>query len=194
MDNYITGKLIKKLRENKKMTQQELAEKICVSDKAVSKWETGKGLPDISLIESLAKALDVSVIELMKGEYIINNNKHANMLKSNFYVCPICGNIIHSIGESIISCCGITLPKQEAEIEGENHQINCETIENEYYITLNHEMTKTHYISFIAYVTADRVEIVKLYPEQNAEARFLKRGGGIIYAYCNKDGLVEKKI
>ena len=115
MDNYITGKLIKKLRENKKMTQQELAEKICVSDKAVSKWKTGKGLADISLIESLAKALDVSVIELMKGEYIINNNKHANMLKTNFYVCPICGNIIHSIGESIIYCCGITLPKQEAE-------------------------------------------------------------------------------
>ena len=115
MDNYITGKLIKKLRENKKMTQQELAEKICVSDKAVSKWKTGKGLADIFLIESLAKALDVSVIELMKGEYIITNNKHANMLKTNFYVCPIYGNIIHSIGESIISCCGITLPKQEAE-------------------------------------------------------------------------------
>ena len=86
MDSYITGKMIKELRESKKMTQQELAEKICVSDKTISKWETCKGLPDISLIEPLAKALDVSIIELMKGEYIKNNNKNANMLKSHFYV------------------------------------------------------------------------------------------------------------
>lgn len=52
------------------MTQIELARKINVSDKTISKWETGKGLPDISLIETLAKALNVSVIELMSGEYV----------------------------------------------------------------------------------------------------------------------------
>lgn len=194
MNNYITGKIIKELRERKQLTQMELSEVIGVSDKTISKWETGKGLPDISLIEPLAKALEVSVIELMNGEYITNRNKSANMLKSNFSVCPICGNIIHTMGENINSCCGINLPILEAELENEKHTINCEIIENEYYISLEHEMTKEHYISFIAYITNDKCEIAKLYPEQNAEVRFTKKGNGIVYAYCNKDGLIKKYV
>ena len=116
------------------------------------------------------------------------------MLKSNFSVCPICANIIYSMGENINSCCGINLPILEAEPENEKHIINCEIIENEYFISIKHDMTKEHYISFIAYITNDRCEIVKLYPEQNAEARFLRRGKGIIYAYCNKDGLIKKIV
>ena len=194
MNNYVTGKIIKELRERKKLTQVELADIIGVSDKTISKWETGKGLPDISLIEPLTKTLEVSIIELMNGEYIINQNKSSNMLKSNFSVCPICGNIIHTMGENINSCCGINLPILEAELENEKHIINCEIIENEYYISIEHEMTKEHYISFIAYITNDRCEIVKLYPEQNAEVRFFKKGKGILYAYCNKDGLIKKYI
>ena len=192
MNNYITGKIIKELREKEQLTQLELADIIGVSDKAISKWETGKGLPDITLIEPLSKALKVSIIELMNGEYIINQNKSSNMLKSKFSVCPICGNIIHTMGENINSCCGISLPILEAENENKKNIINCKIIENEYYISIEHDMTKEHYISFIAYITNDRCEIVKLYPEQNAEARFLKRGKGIIYAYCNKDGLIKK--
>ena len=194
MNNYITGKIIKELREKQQLTQMELADSIGVSDKTVSKWETGKGLPDINLIEPLSKVLKVSVIELMNGEYIINKNQSSNMLKSKFYVCPICGNIIHTMGENTNSCCGINLPALEAEQVNEKHIINCEIIENEYYICMDHEMTKEHYISFIAYVTNDRCEIQKLYPEQNAEARFFKRGKGIIYAYCNKDGLIMKDV
>lgn len=194
MNNYITAKIIKELREREHLTQSELANIIGVSDKTVSKWETGKGLPDITLIEPLSKALKVSVIEFMQGEYIINQNKSGNMLKSKFSVCPICGNIIHSIGQNINSCCGINLPVLEAETENEKHIINCQTIENEFYIWVNHDMTKEHYISFIAYITDDRCEIVKLYPQQNAETRFFKRGKGIIYIYCNKDGLIKKNI
>ena len=194
MDNYITGKIIKELRENQKLTQQELADVLCVSDKAISKWETGRGLPDISLIEPLAKALKVSVIELMNGEYIINQNKSSNMMKSKFCVCPICSNIIHSMGDSVHSCCGITLPYLDAEQENAKHIINFERIENEIYVSMNHSMTKDHYISFFAYITKDKVEIVKLYPEQNAEARFFYKGKGLIYAYCNKDGLFIKTI
>ena len=194
MNNYVTGKIIKELREKKKLTQLELAKIIDVSYKTISKWETAKGLPDISLLERLSKSLGVSIIELIKGEYITNKNKSGNMKNSKFYVCPICGNIIHTIGENLVSCCGITLPVLEAESEDEIHSINCEVIENEYYITMNHPMTKQHYISFIAYFTNDRCEIVKLYPEQNAEVRFLKRGKGTIYAYCNKDGLIKKVL
>ena len=192
MNNYITGKIIKELREKEQLTQMELANLINVSDKTVSKWETGKGLPDITLIEPLSKALKVSVIELMNGEHIINQNKSCNILKSKFSVCPICGNIIFAMGENLNSCCGVSLPILEAELENEKHVINCEIVENEYYIWIEHEMNKEHYISFITYVTNDRCEIVKLYPEQNAEARFLKRDKGIIYAYCNKDGLIKK--
>lgn len=194
MNNYITGKIIKELREGKNLTQIELANMLNVSDKTISKWETGKGLPDITLIEPLSKALNVSVIELMNGEYITNQNKSSNMLKSSFSVCPICGNIIHTMGENINSCCGITLPILEADSENDKHIINCDVVENEYFISINHEMSKNHYISFIAYVTNDRCEVVKLYPEQSAEARFLRRGKGIIYAYCNKDGLIKKEI
>ena len=194
MNNYITGKIIKELRENKKLTQIELADIIGVSDKTISKWETGKGLPDISLIEPLSKALNVSVIELMNGEYVTNKNKASNMLKSKFSVCPICSNIVYTTGENTNSCCGITLPILEADLENENHIINCDVVENEYFVSVNHEMSKEHYISFIAYITNDRCEIVKLYPEQNAEARFLRRGKGIIYTYCNKDGLIKKDI
>ena len=194
MNNYITGKMIKELREKQNLTQIELADIIGVSDKTISKWETGKGLPDISLIESLAKALKVSIIELMNGEYITNKNKSSNMLKSNFSVCPICGNIIHTMGENINSCCGINLPILDAEIENEKHTINCQIVEDDYFISLEHEMTKEHYISFIAYITNNRCEIVKLYPEQNAEVRFYRRGKGIIYAYCNKDGLIKKYL
>ena len=194
MNNYITGKIIKELREKERLTQTQLANIINVSDKAISKWETGKGLPDITLIEPLSKALKVSVIELMNGEYIINQNKSSNMLKSKFLVCPICGNVIHSMGENIISCCGINLPILEAERENKEHTINCELVENEYYIWIKHNMTKEHYISFIAYVTNNRCEIIKLYPEQSAEARLFNRGKGTIYAYCNKDGLIKKEI
>lgn len=194
MNNYITGTAIRTLREKNKMTQQQLAEKLCVSDKTISKWETGKGLPDISLIEPLANVLKVSIPELLSGEQIINENRSANLLKSNLYVCPICGNIFHSTGEAMISCCGVTLPPLEVEEDDEEHQINCEKIEDEYFISMNHPMTKEHYISFVAYCIGNRFEYVKLYPEGNIEVRFFGRGHGILYWYCNHHGLFKKRI
>ena len=121
MNSYVTGTTIKQLREKKKMTQAELAERIGVSSKTVSKWETAKGLPDISLLQPLAQALGISVIELMNGEHITNRNISANMLRCKFYVCPICGNVIHSTGNAVVSCCGVTLPALEAEAADEAH-------------------------------------------------------------------------
>ena len=191
MNNYITGAVIKRLRENKKMTQEELAQKIFVTSKAVSKWETGKGFPDIGLLESLGKALDVSVIELLSGEDITNLNKSCNMVKGKFYVCPVCGNVIQTTGEAVISCCGITLPPLEAESPDNEHSLNVETIEDEYYVTLNHPMTKEHYISFIAAISDQGVQLVKLYPEADAQARFKISRVRKLYAYCNRHGLFE---
>ena len=194
MDSYITGAAIKSLREAKGLTQAELALRIGVTDKAVSKWETGKGLPDISLLQQLATALDTSVIELMTGVQIINKNRASNMLRTKFYVCPVCGNIIHAIGDTLISCCGITLPALEAEPFDATHPLSIEAVENEYFVSIQHDMTKQHYISFLAHVTVDRVHLVKFYPESNAETRLSLRGKGFLYAYCNIDGLMKQKL
>lgn len=194
MNTYITGSVIRRLRENKNMTQTELADKLGVSSKAVSKWETGKGLPDISLIESLSTTLGVSVMELMSGDTVVNKNVSSNVLRSKFYVCPVCGNVIRTMGDAVISCCGILLPPLEAEDIDDAHTITTQKVEDEHFITINHDMTKSHFISFIAYLTSDRVQFVKLYPEGNAETRFQLRGRGYIYIYCNKHGLMKKKI
>ena len=194
MNAYITGEIIKRLREQKGLTQTELAERIGVSSKAVSKWETAKGLPDISLIEPLAKALGCSVVELMSGENVINRNRSGNLLRAKFYVCPICGNIVHAMGESVISCCGIVLPPLEAEEMDGEHMTVVEPVEDEQFITVNHDMTKAHYISFLAYVTTDRMQLVKLYPEGNAQCRFQIRGRGYLYLYCNHHGLMKQKV
>ena len=189
MDNYVTGSLIKKLRESKKMTQEELAQKVCVSDKAISKWETGRGFPDIGLVEPLAKALGISVIELLSGVDIRNRNRSFDMNKCKFYVCPICGNVIQTTGEAVISCCGITLPPLEAEAMDEEHTIKLEVVEDEYYVTLDHSMSKTHYITFLAAVSDQGIQLVKLYPEGGAETRFKINRVERVYACCNRHGL-----
>ncbi len=194
MNMYITGATIKSIRESKGMTQTELADMLGVTGKAVSKWETAKGFPDISLLQPLATALDTSVIELMNGEQIINQNRSSNMIRTKFYVCPVCGNIVYAIGDTLISCCGITLPALEAEPFDENHKITIEQVEDEHFISIDHEMTKTHYISFLAFVTCDRIQFVKFYPEGNAETRLELRGNGFLYAFCNKHGLMKQKI
>ena len=194
MDTYVTGATVKRLREAKGMTQAELAGRLGVSSKAVSKWETGRGLPDISLLEPLANALGVSVMELMSGQAVFNRNVSCNMLRSKIYVCPVCGNPIHAAGEAAISCCGIQLPALEAEeVDGEHH-ITIEDVEDEKFITVHHDMTKAHYISFIAYATSDRFWLTKLYPEGNAETRFHFRGRGYLYIYCNRHGLMRQKV
>ena len=162
MDTYVTGAAVRQLREARGMTQAELGEKIGVSSKTVSKWETGKGLPDISLLQPLAQALGISLIELVNGEQISNKNVSANMLRSKFYVCPLCGNVIHALGSAVVSCCGITLPPLEAEEGDGDHGLRVENVEDEHFVTVHHPMTKTHFISFIAFVTSDRLQLVKL--------------------------------
>ena len=194
MNQYITGTTIKELREQKEMTQLQLAEVLGVSDKTVSKWETGKGYPDITLLEPIADAFGISLTELISGHRIKNENVSANMVRSKFYVCPICGNVIHSMGEAVIHCHGIQLLPSDAEATDEHHMIFIERVEDEYFVRIDHDMTKTHYISFIAAVSSDRCQMVKLYPEGEAEARFKINGVRRIYFYCNRDGLFSQDI
>lgn len=194
MNTYVTGSTIRQLREKRNLTQAELGEKIGVSSKTVSKWETAKGLPDISLLQPLAQALGISLIELMNGEPITNRNVSANLLRGKFYVCPVCGNVLHSTGSAVVSCCGITLPSLDAEEADEDHAVTVESVEDEHFITVHHPMTKAHFISFVAFVTCDRVQLVKLYPEGNAQTRLQLRGKGFLYYYCNRHGLFRKKV
>ena len=194
MDHYVTGAAIRALREKQGMTQAELAEKLCVSDKAVSKWETGRGFPDVSLLEPLGKALHVSVPELLCGQTVVNKNRAANMLKSLFYICPVCGNVLFARGDALISCCGIQLPALEAEEPDNAHRVNVQRVEDEIYVSSDHSMGKDHYLSFVAYMTPDRCETIVLYPEGNAEARFFYRGTGWLYYYCNQHGLFRQKV
>ncbi len=193
MNSYVTGAAVKTLREKKGLTQRQLADRIAVSDKAVSKWETGRGLPDLSLLEPLSSALGVSVAELLSGEQITNQNRAGNPLRGKFYVCPVCGNVIHAFGEGAFHCCGVALPPLEAEECDEEHEIQVEIWDLQTLISLDHPMEKDHYISFIAQVRYDRMELVKLYPEQRPEVRLSYWPGGAIFAYCNRHGLFRVK-
>ena len=188
--SYISGKTIKELRESKNLTQKQLGEIISVSDKTVSKWETEKGLPDISVLEALAAALGVSVAELLSGESIVNKNRAGNIRKTKFYVCPVCGNVITALGEGVFSCCGISLPALSAE-KAEESSYEIERPENDVFIRFNHPMTKEHYISFAAIMAFDGIMIKKLYPEQEPEVRFPNFSKGKIFFFCNRDGLFE---
>jgi DNA-binding XRE family transcriptional regulator/desulfoferrodoxin (superoxide reductase-like protein) len=196
MNNYVTGAAIRELREKNGMTQSALADRIGVSAQAVSKWENGRGLPDIALIEPLAKALGISVVELISGEYVTNKNRASNMKRSSIYVCPICGNVIRSTGEAVISCCGVTLPALDAEEPDSDseHDFIVKKEGGEIFVSTGHDMWKTHYISFFAYVTDQSFETFKLYPEGIADAYFADRGHGYVYMYCNRHGLFRKRV
>ncbi len=194
MNQYVTGTVIKELREKNHFTQAELAEKLNISDKTVSKWETAKGYPDISMLEPIANVFGISVAELLSGNAINNVNVSANMMRSKFYVCPVCGNIVHSMGEAVIHCHGVQLMPCQAEETDEKHKISIEKVEDEYYVRIDHDMTKQHYISFVAAMSADKIQMIKLYPEGNAEARFPIRAVRKIFFYCNRDGLFSMKV
>ena len=188
------GEIIRKKREEKGLTQAQLAKTLGVTAKAVSKWETGAGLPDVALFEPLSAALALSVTELFSGEAVNNRNRAANMMKTKFYVCPVCGNIVHSVGEIAVSCCGVTLPPLAAKEEDEAHRLSVAPVEDEWFVESSHPMEKDHFLSFAALVQSERVTLVKWYPEGAAQARFPRRGHGILYSYCTKHGLMKQKL
>lgn len=189
MNSYVTGNTIKNLREANRLTQRTLADRIGVSDKAVSKWETGRGLPDLTLLEPLSAALGVSVAELMSGEQIVNRNRAGNPLRGQFYICPVCGNVLFAMGEAAIHCCGVALPPLEAEELDDEHSFQVEDVDGGWYVEAQHPMEKGHYLTFLAQVSDFGVEITKLWPEQIPRASFLRRSGGVLYACCNRHGL-----
>ena len=190
------GSLILKLRKEKNMTQKQVADLLNISDKTVSKWERGLGCPDVSILTKLSKIFDINIEKILLGDLEPNDVDGGNMKRIKFYVCPSCGNIISTTGEGEISCCGRKLKASIPNIIDDNHKISVEEVENDYYVEIDHEMTKEHYISFVAYVTYDRVLLIKLYPEQSPTVRFPRLCGkferGKFYIYCNQHGLLMK--
>ena len=116
------------------------------------------------------------------------------MKRTKFYVCEKCGNVITSVDNADISCCGRKLSPLIVRECDDAHRLKVEENEGEYYITFSHPMEKVHYISFVAYVRFDRVLTVKLYPEQGGELRIPQMRGGKLYCCCSEHGLFEMRI
>ncbi|MDU4934500.1 MAG: helix-turn-helix domain-containing protein [Peptostreptococcaceae bacterium] len=189
MDCKKVGKLIYELRREKNMTQKQVAELMNISDKTISKWERGLGCPDVSLLLGLSNIFGVSIEGILSGEINLNELSGGNMKNIKFYVCDKCGNLITSTSEAAISCCGKKMEAAVAKKAEEGHKLNVESIENEFFITTEHEMKKEHYITFVAHVKGDRVQIVKQYPEWNMQFRLNQVGRGKLYFYCINHGL-----
>lgn len=194
MDNQRIGMLIARLRKEKEMTQKQIAQRMQISDKTISKWERGEGLPDISLLSELADVLSVSVDVLLAGKIEKRESVGGRMDKTKFYVCPSCGNMIMASNEAGISCCDQKIQALTAQEADENHALRVEILDGEKYVTANHEMTKQHYISFIAQASKEKVEMIKLYPEWNVDLRFPMRGKQKVYFFCTEHGLFTQTI
>ena len=193
MDLNKIGKLLQDLRKSKGLTQKSVADRLGILPKTVSKWETGRGFPDVSVISSLAELYEVNEKVLLSGNLIKNKVEPGNMKRTKFYICPYCGSFSRGIGDFRVSCCGKTLEPLKSKVPDEAHSVNVSVIENDFYIEFSHPMTKEHYITFAAYVGVDRVLTIKLYPEQDSVVRFPKMFGGKLYFYCNNHGLFEYK-
>ncbi len=194
MDCNKIGKLLYELRKEKNMTQKQLADLMNISDKTISKWERGLGCPDVSLLPELSQILGVNIEDILAGKLDLNEAMGGNMKKLKFFVCPQCNNLLTATGDANISCCGKKLEALTAAKANESHVLTIEPVEDELYVSSSHEMKKEHYISFVAYVTGDRVVIVKQYPEWNMQFRFHKSGHGKLYFYCSNHGLFYQLI
>lgn len=189
MDCIKTGVLIRKLRTEKKLTQAELAESLGLSAKTVSKWERGLGCPDVSLLPALSSLLDVDLSRLLEGELSPNQTVGGNMKKTKYFICPDCGSISLCTGNAEITCCGRRLTQMEMKKAAPEEKLHTEIVEDEWFITGDHPMEKDNYISFVAFQTGDRVEVIKQYPEWNLQLRLKKRGHGQLIWYSTSLGL-----
>lgn len=194
MDQVRTGELIRRFRTQLGLTQKELAQRISVSDKAVSKWERGNGCPDISLLTALAEVFNTDVQILLSGEIGKNEQEKGDMKKLRFYVCRDCGNIITAASEAAVTCCGNRLSALEAKKADESEKLSVEDIGGELYITSDHPMTKEHYISFVAYQSDSRFEMFRQYPEWNVQITMPTVRYGRLVWYCTQHGLMYQNI
>lgn len=189
MDARETGKLIRKLRMEKGMTQAELGEKLRVSDKAVSKWERGMGSPDVSVLPDICDLFDLPLENLLSGKVDENEMNNGNLKKMKFYACPVCGNLVFSTDAMDLSCCGRKLTELTPKKADESQKLPMELIDQEWDIHVEHEQSRDHYISYIAEISADSFFLKKLYPEWGIDVRLPYLRHGMLVYYDTKDGL-----
>ncbi|MEG0440033.1 helix-turn-helix domain-containing protein [Solibacillus cecembensis] len=194
MDNEKIGKLIYQLRKEKGLTQKQLADEMHLSDRTISKWERGYGCPDITLLPQLSALLEVPIEDLLDGEVTMNEIVGGNMKKSLYYVCPNCTNIGLATGNFTVSCCGRKLEPLEAKKATDAEKLNVEMIDNEWFISSEHPMTKEHYISFVAFATGEQIQLIKQYPEWGLNVRLPKKKLGQMLWYDTNDGLFYQYI
>ncbi len=188
------GKLIRSLRLEKGMTQKELADKMSLSDKTVSKWERGLGCPDISFLAELSSLLEVNLSELLSGELSESQLVGGNMKKAKYYVCPVCGSISLCTGDASLSCCGRRLDALEPRKAEDCEKLSVAPVEDEWFIESTHPMEKSNYISFVAFATGDSVHIIKQYPEWGLSLRIPKLRHGTLVWYSTTLGLLYQLI
>lgn len=171
-----------------------LADKMNLSDKTISKWERGLGCPDVSLLNELSAILNVNIEEILNGDLSENDVTCGNMMKSKYYFCNDCKNIIISTGDAMISCCGRKLKSLSPKKANDNQKLKVETVEDEWFISSDHPMDKDHYISFVALACGDKLQVYKTYPEWNLSLRIPIRNHGMLLWYSVKDGLFYQLI
>lgn len=194
IDQEKTGRLIASLRKKENMTQEQLAEILGVSNRSISRWECGQGCPELSLLKELAEIFNTDVDTLLSGERPVNGIGGGNMKKTEFYVCPECGNLISTAGDAAVSCCGRKLEPLEAKKAEPGEKLSVEIIDNEYYVSSDHEMTKEHYIGFVALLTGDTLVLKKQYPEWDLSTRIPRIAHGTLIWYCSRHGLFYQLI
>lgn len=194
MDPRLIGSLICRLQKEQQLTQRQLAERLCVSDKAVSKWERGLGCPDVSLLPDLARLLGIQLEGLLSGHLDSKEPLGGNMKNLNFYICPNCGNVVTAMAEAAVSCCGKNLPALTPQKAPEEERLQVERIEEDYFISTDHPMEKGHYISFVALLTGDSILLRKQYPEWDLQLRLPAFAHGKLLWYCTRHGLYYQNI
>lgn len=151
-------------------------------------------MPDVSLLKDISALYDVDIEKILDANLEEKGVEVGNMKRMKFIRCAHCGNIFWSTGGGEISCCGRKLIPLVAQDMDAAHDAKIEEIDNEYFVTFDHEMTKEHYIVFAALVSWDRATVVRLYPEQSGELRLPRQRRGELYLCCNKDGLFRKRL
>ena len=194
MDNEKIGRLICSLRKEKNLTQLQLASQMNISDKTVSKWERGLGCPDISLLSELSEIFAVDLEQLLSGELNTNEISGGNMKKTKFYICPSCGNVITATADADISCCGKKQKASSVQQAEDSQKLTLELVEDDFYITSDHPMTKDHYIAFVALLTGDSLILRKQYPEWELQTRIPRSAHGTLVWYCTRHGLFSQRI
>lgn len=190
-----TGNLIRSLRIKKGLTQKELAQMICVTDKAVCKWEKGRGCPNITLISQLSKVLEVDIQSILQGYLDKNKKIGENMNHLKFYKCPTCGNLVTSIKSVELSCCGNKLSPVSAQTRSDpEYQPVIQEFDGQYSIKFNHPMTKSNYISQVIVVRYDQIMTVNLYAEAEAIITIPQVRGIRLFVITNKSELIAVTV